>query len=246
MLIPVTAEDVARERRRTKIIWAVAVLALIGATVFLYRRSQAPHLAQEAFDAGQKLFAVARYPQAILSFDRAIALMPDYEEAFLMRGRSHVVQYENDQALADFGRAIELRPRDTRPLLERGGAYLLGKKFDLAIADASTAISADPKLAAAYNLRGLALREERKLPEALEDFNRALALVPNSDNYFQRGATYQLMGEYRLAVSDFTSTIEFQPDASQGYFARAECERALGDNEAAKKDHDKGRILDGR
>jgi tetratricopeptide (TPR) repeat protein len=246
ILVPMTADDDARKRRRTKLIWVLAVLAMVGATAYLYRRSQTPRLSQEAFEAGQRLFAVARYPQAILSFDRAVALNPGFEEAYLMRGRSHSAQYENDQALADFTRAIELSPRDTRPLLQRSSAYFLDKKFDLAVADASAAIAADPKLASAYNLRGMALREQGKLTEALADLNQAVALAPNPDNYFQRGATFQLLGEYRPAIADFTSTIEFQPDVAHGYFARAECERALGDAEAAKKDHQKGRILDGR
>jgi tetratricopeptide (TPR) repeat protein len=163
-----------------------------------------------------------------------------------MRGRSRVAQYQTDQAIEDFTKAIDLSPHDTRPLLDRGRAYLFNKKYALAIADATAALAADANLAPGYNLRGMALRETGKLKEALEDFKHAVSLAPNADNYYQRGATYQLLGEHSQAIGDFSRTIEFHPDIAQGYFARAESERALGDYAAAKKDHLQGRILDGR
>jgi hypothetical protein len=47
-----------------------------------------------------------------------------------------------------------------------------------------------------------------------------------------------------LAVADFTETIQNNPDAPQGYFARAESERALGDEAAAKRDYLAGRQRD--
>jgi tetratricopeptide (TPR) repeat protein len=246
ILIPVTAEDVARKGRRTKLIWVAALVAIVAMSAYVYKRAQDPRQAQESFDAGQRLFAVARYPQAILSFDRAITLMPGFEEALLMRGRSRVAQYENDQAIVDFTKAIEVKPGDTRALLDRGRAYLFNKKFELAITDASATLAIDSNLSAAYNLRGVARRELGNLMEALDDFNHAVTLAPNADNYYQRGATYQLLGQHKQAIDDFTATIEFLPDIAQGYFARAESERALGDDAAAKRDHLQGRILDGR
>ena len=246
ILIPVTAEDVARKRRRLILMWLAPVLALAAGAGWIYKRERDPQLAQESFDAGQKLLAVARYSQAILSFDRTISLAPGYADAYLMRGRARMAQYEGDQAVADFSKAIGLRPGDTRPLLDRARAYLLTKKYNPAIADATTALAIDPNLAAAYNLRGMARRELGNPRQALEDFQHAVTLAPEADNYYQRGATYQLLGEHRLAIADFSQNIEFHPDSAQGYFARAESERALGDEQAAKKDHLQGRILDGR
>lgn len=163
-----------------------------------------------------------------------------------MRGRSRVAQYQTDEAIGDFTQAAGLNPRDTRPWVERGRAYLLKKKYDLAIADAAAALAADANLAPAYNLRGMALRELGKRQEALDDFNHAVALSPTADNYYQRGATLQLLEEHRRAIADFSQTIAYHPDIAQAYFARAESERGVGDYASARKDHLRGRILDGR
>ena len=243
--VPVTAEGAARRKRRILISWVGGAAALVLAALWIHQRSTDPLRAQEAFDAGQQLIALARYDQAILRFDRAIALKPDFPDAWMMRGRAHAALYETDAAIGDFTHAVQLRPRDPEALLERGQVYLSQKDYGAAIQDGSASLAIDANRASAYNLRGTALRETGNPQKALEDFNRAVQLAPNADNYYQRGATYQRIGEHRLAIGDFTQTIAFQPGLAQAYYARAEAERDAGDLRAAEKDHLQGRILDG-
>jgi tetratricopeptide (TPR) repeat protein len=246
VLIPVTAEDVARRRRRiiSAIVTAVVALSLLAA--WIYKRSTDPLRAQESYDSGRRLFQVARYDQAILSFDRALALKPDFPEAWLMRARCYVSLYDPERAIPDFDRAVQLRANDTMTLIYRGRAHILLRDFPAAIADAAAALAIDAKLGVAYNLRGTAERGTGDPRKALDDFNRAVEFEPNADNYYQRGATHQLLGEHKLAIADFDRAIEFTPDMSQQYYARAESKRAIGDVEGAKKDHRQGLILDGR
>ncbi len=246
ILIPVTAEDVARHRRRfLTACWGAAAIVLVAAGL-IYKRSVDPIHAQESYDAGVRLLKIARYNQAILSFDRAVALRPDFADAYMQRGRAFEGDGKTDRAIRDFTKVIELRPSDPLALLRRGAAYLELKDFQSAIADSERAIQIDPKLAAAFNLRGMARRTMGDPRKALDDFNRAVALAPNGDNYYQRGATYQLLGDDRSAIADFDRVIEFKPDGAPGYFARAESRRAIGDVQGAKADHLRGRILDGR
>ena len=245
MLIPVRAEDVARHKRRILLSATVAILAALAIAGYLYKRYLDPMNARESFDAGTRSFKVARYNQAILSFDRAIALKPDLVDAYLLRGKSYVGNAEPEKALLDFSKVIELRPSDPTGWVERGAAYLELNKFEAAIDDASQAIAVNSKQAPAYNLRGSAIRKRGDPTKALEDFNRAVALDPSADNYYQRGATYQLLGEHPLAIADFTRVIEMIPDLGHAFFARAESRRAIGDLAGAQRDHRQGRILDG-
>jgi len=245
VLIPVTAEDASRSRRRVILTcWAVAI-AIAGTAGYIYKRSVDPIHARESYDAGERLYKTARYSQAILNFDRAVALRPDFGDAYYARGKAYAAQAQTENAIRDFGKVIALRPSDPRPRLDRANAYLDSKAFGSAIADVTRAIALDAKLSEAYNLRGTAIRATGDAKAALEDFNRAVALTPNLANYFQRGATYQLLGEHRLAIADFDQAIEFAPDQPQAYFARAESRRAIGDKAGADKDHVTGRILDG-
>jgi tetratricopeptide (TPR) repeat protein len=237
---------VARKARRTKLAWILPILAIAAVSGWIYKRSSDPIRAQQAFDAAQRLFDVARYDETIVSCDRAVALKPGLAEAYLLRGKAHAALYQGDQAIVDFTKAVELRSRDPQVLLERASAYLDQKNYTAAIADATAALAVDPNLARAHNLRGTGLRGARDTQAAIAEFTRAVEIDPNSDNYYQRGATYQLLADHGHAIEDFTQAIALDPDKPHTYFARAESERALGRTEEASKDHLRGRILDGK
>jgi tetratricopeptide (TPR) repeat protein len=246
ILIPVTAEDMARRKRRKVLTWVASIVAVLAISGWIYKRSTDPLRAQASFDAAQKLFAVARYNEAIVACDRTIALKSDFVDAYILRGRSHVVLSEPERAVPDFTKAIELRPRDPQAALERARAYIDEQNYTAAISDVASALALDRKLARASNVRGTALRALGDTKGAIAEFGRAAELEPNSDNFYQRGATYQMLGDHRNAILDFTSAIAWSPDQPQAYFARAESERDLGEKEKAEKDHSYGRYLDSR
>jgi tetratricopeptide (TPR) repeat protein len=245
VLVPISAGDFSR--RRSRIGWGVAavVLALLAAAGYMYKRTVDPMHARESFDAGTRLFKIARYNEAILSFDRAIGLNPDMVDAYLMRGKSYVGKADPEQSLHDFTKVIEMSPSNPAGWLARGAAYFDLNNLPAAIEDATHAIAANPNEAAAFNLRGSALRNSGDTKKAIEDFNRAVELQPTPGNYFERGSTYQILGEHKLAIADFDRVIEVIPDLASAFFARAESRRAIGDVSGAHQDHLQGRILDG-
>lgn len=245
VLIPVTADDVARHTWRVRLTITGVTLFVLASAGYMYKRYTDPLNAKASFDAGMRLFKIARYNQAILSFDRAIALKPDMVDAYLLRGRAYVGNAQPEHAIGDFTKVTELHPSDPTGWIERGVAYLDLNNFQAAINDASHAIAVNPNEGAAYNLRGSAVRKFGDPKKALVDFNRAVELSPIADNYYQRGATYQLLGEHQLAIADFDRVIELIPDLASAFFARAESFRAIGDSVAAQRDHRQGRILDG-
>lgn len=245
VLIPVTAEDVEREQRRRLMTWLAVGLIVVLAAGFVYKRVTDPHNAREAFDAGLGLLKATRYDQAILNFNRAVDLQPDFAEAYRMRARAYVAQSNPDLAIRDFSKVAELQPRDPLALTERGFAHLDKKEYADAVADAGRAIAIDPKLARAYNLRASARRAAGDPRKAVEDFTKAVELEPNLDNYFQRAATYQQLGEHQLAIADFGKAIEEDPQQPHTYYARAESRAALGDSAGAREDITAGRKIDG-
>ena len=246
VLVPVSAEDVERRSRRIRLAVGACALCVLAGAGLLYKRWVDPLHAQESYDSGVRLLQIARYDQAILSFDRSTALKPDMVEAYLMRARAYIGLSKPELAIRDFTRVLDLRPMDTQALVERGLTYLELKNFRDALSDANRAVEADANFAKAYNLRGLVVRAMGDPHKALQDFTRAVQLMPNEDNYYQRGATYQMLGDHRRAIVDFDQVIAYRPDGAPGYFARAESRRAIGDAEGAKADHQQGRNIDGR
>lgn len=244
--IPVMPQDLTRQRQRRWTVGAAAAILLILGALWMYRWQSAPYEALEAFDAGQRSFRNARYPQALASFERAIGAQPGYADAYLMRGRTNVALGKPLTAILDFNKVIELQPRNPEPFLERGTVHMSVRAYDDAFADFSRAVELAPKLDIAYNLRGTAFRSLGKPDQALADFNRAVELQPMLNNFFQRGATYQQLGRHDLAIKDFTSVIELDQNAPQSYLSRAQSLEALGDKEGAERDRQVARTLEGR
>ncbi len=246
LAIPVEAEDFARRRRR---IWlAVGAAAIIVAAIagWSYKRQLDPINALDAFDSGERYFRSARYQQALSSFDHAISLRPDYFDAYLMRGRSNAAMSKPSEAIPDFTKCIEMRPDDSVAFLDRGSAQFAIHSYKEALDDFTKAIELDPKLDTAFNLRATTLREIGENEKALVDFDRAVELRPIMNNFFQRGATYQLVGRHELAIADFSSAIKIDPYGPQAYYARALSYRALGNTAAAEQDRKYAAELDGR
>lgn len=246
VFIPVTAQDAARAALRKKLIWISAAVVVAGVSAWLYKRSADPVGANQAFESAKTLFEAARYDQAILACNRAIGLEKSLTDAYMLRGRAHMALYDSTLAIADFTEAAKQQPRDPQILLERASAYLDEKNYPAVIADATAALALSPRLARAYNLRGRAIRASGDPQRAIAEFDHAVEIEPGPETYYERGATYQALNDHHRAIEDFSQAIAYGPDRPQTYYARAESERAIGEDQQAEADHQQGRRLDGR
>jgi tetratricopeptide (TPR) repeat protein len=241
-----SAEVFVARKRRIVAAWIGAGVLVALLAAWTYRRSVDPIEAQRAEDEGRRLLKATRYPEAILSFDHALALKSDLPEAYLLRGRARMAVSSVAPAIRDFDTVIRLRPGDAEAFVERAQAHLRQENYAAAIEDCGMALARNPKIALAYTLRAIALRQSGSPQQALEDLNRSVDLAPSESNYFQRAATYQALGKHKLAVADLDRVIVLKPDGPQAYFARAQSRRALGDEAGANQDHKQGLLLDGR
>lgn len=81
------------------------------------------------YDRGDKLANLGQYPEALDSFNQAIELQPDYQEAWVFRGvvLIHLQRYQ--EALSSCNQALEIKPNDSEAWTFRGAAlYNLGRK----------------------------------------------------------------------------------------------------------------------
>ena len=105
--------------------------------------------AEEYYNLGVYLTEKERYEHAIMQFDRALELEPDYSDAYHGRGRAYYDKGDYWSAIADYTRAIELNSGLVRAYLDRGIAYRRCGNEAQALADFKRCIelSSDPSLA---------------------------------------------------------------------------------------------------
>jgi tetratricopeptide (TPR) repeat protein len=101
----------------------------------------ADYLAQgdDAFDRGDCAYAIAAYSQAI-------ALDPQYAEAYNNRAYAYMMEEDYARALPDLDRAIQLRPTYIHALMNRGDIYNYDYAIDRqkAVADYDRIIAQGP------------------------------------------------------------------------------------------------------
>jgi tetratricopeptide (TPR) repeat protein len=245
-MVPVSAEDFARAKRRIVYKWLGAALLLILVGVLIYQRSTSSQDSRKALRDGEQMLKAGRYTESIQSFDRVLAADKGSVDAYLFRARANAALNQTEAAVRDFTKVIQLQPAKAGAFAERAAVHLSSDDYQAVIADCGEAISRDPKLTYAYNLRGMAYRALGNLPKSMEDFNHAVELAPGLDTYFQRATTYQSLGDHAKAIADLDQVISLFPTSPMGYLARARSRDAIGDAAGARSDRETGRQLEDR
>src|SRR5258708_23222707 len=101
--------------------------------------------------------------------------------------------------------------------------------MDLALADYESALLANSQQPAVLTARGIIYRGRGEYQKAIDEFNRALAMDDDSDAYYERAQTYELLGENRKALEDFDRVVAALRDAPHLLRARALGKKNLGD-----------------
>ena len=90
--------------------------------------------------------AMSKFEEAILDYDHAIDLKPDFAQAYNNRGNAYAMQGDNARAIVDYDKAIKLVPNYASALQNRAVAHeVLGNKAE-AIRDYRAALRLDGTL----------------------------------------------------------------------------------------------------
>ena len=111
------------------------------------------------------LVTLERSAEALDNFKRAIAIKPDYAEAFYNQGNALKGLDRYDEALKSYDRAIALRPSYAKPHCNRGSVLdILGRPAD-ALVCYDRALAIQPDFAEAMLNRCGALRGLKRIDE---------------------------------------------------------------------------------
>ena len=178
--------------------------------------------AYEFYARAREAYSKDDWIQAMLDYNRAIELDPQYVKAYNNRGLVYSALKEYFKAIADYNQALELDPKSAPTYTNRGNAYFELKEYFKAISDYNQALELKPKLAQAYYKRGNAYFELKDYIKAISDYNRAIELEYKSKwAYHNRGMAFFRLKDYYKAITDFNRAIELDPRYMSAYKYRA-------------------------
>jgi tetratricopeptide (TPR) repeat protein len=146
--------------------------------------------------AGASLLAQrGEYRAAIAAFEMALELLPDYADTYLAIGIAYEQLNEWNCALEYYNRAIELDPTGEKSPQQRFADVV-------------------------YFGRGNLRAKIGDFSGAIEDFTWRIQNRPEDARaYVERGSCYYHLQNYQLALSDFTTAIQLDPQP-EVYFNR--------------------------
>jgi predicted O-linked N-acetylglucosamine transferase (SPINDLY family) len=163
---------------------------------------------------GYALLSMNRPAEAIASFDKAIALKPEWvAEDYRARGNALLMLNRCEEALSSFEKAVALRPDYAIAHSDRAYALVLLNRPSEAFASYEIAISRDPKLADAWLGRGNILTDLTRYDDALAAYNHALLLRPDlAGAWVGRGNVYARRGAHDKAAAEYDRALRLKPD----------------------------------
>lgn len=191
---------------------------------------------KDYFQKGSLSFQQSNFTDAIVQFDKAIALNPNYTEAYFDRGVSKANLGQNEAAILDYQKSEELGLRTSILYSNYGIAYYQLKQFDKALAYLEKAVEIDANNSYAYKCRGDIKYDRNDNKGAINDYTTAILLKPSAANYFARALAFYYLKEYKKAIADMDIAIELNPNVAQYYFDRGDAKEMLSDFNGACRD----------
>ncbi|HEY1125381.1 MAG TPA: tetratricopeptide repeat protein [Sphingobium sp.] len=168
--------------------------------------------------AGALNARIGRFDRAAALYDVAVALAPDYFEAWNNRGNALRELGRFDDALASFDAAVRLHPAYAEAHMNRGIALAGLKRHDEALVSYAAAIQLNPGRAEAHNNRGNTLQALNRPEDALADFDRAIALNPAfADALVNRGNTLKALNRLEDALASYDQALAIQPGSAEAW-----------------------------
>jgi tetratricopeptide (TPR) repeat protein len=170
---------------------------------------------------GNQLWRVARNEDAVSAFEKAIALKPDYYEAYYGRGLAFGAQNKDREAFDSFKKATEINPEFYQAWRQRAANLYYLKKYGEALSEIERAIALASDDFALYWWRSLILFELERYAEATQNSTEAIALNPNSAiAYVFRAQLYAMSNKPDLAIADLDRALQINPKNADPYKLR--------------------------
>lgn len=133
------------------------------------------------FYMGNAFYALENYDSAVVHYQSAVDIEPDYSKAYVNMGIAFDAQRQASRASWAYEKAIENNPKDVLAYCHLGFNLFNRGKIAEAVSNYQTALAIDPDCAQAHYNLGLAFANAKIFKEALLEWTRVIELDPDGE-----------------------------------------------------------------
>jgi len=122
---------------------------------------------------GNALKQQGKLEEPIEAYNKALAIKPDYAEAYHNMGLTLQEQGKLEEAIEAYNKALYIKPDYAEAYHNMGNALKQQDKLEEAIEAYNRALAIKPDYAQVYSNMGITLQEQGKLEEAIEAFEKS-------------------------------------------------------------------------
>jgi tetratricopeptide (TPR) repeat protein len=162
--------------------------------------------------------------EGMKKLEKAIALYPQFKEAYVEVGEAYIIQKEYHNALAEYNRVLKIDARYSPGYYGKGKAYTGLKQLSQAIDQFTLAIQNDAEYMEAYIERGNAYQQRGLENSDSEDFQRAINDHEQADRlkkkYVDLGNKYLEQKDYISALSQYDRVLKIDLKYASCYYGK--------------------------
>lgn len=170
------------------------------------------------------------YHKALKDFEECEKLIEKHDKdnlskLYMLMAGIYAATNKKEEAIEYYSKSINEKKENNEAFIYRGDLYFYMEAFGKAIDDYAAALNIvktdDSKTKEyLYTQRAQSYMEIGEYEKAINDIDQAISLSPNYYQYIVRGEANRLAGRYKIAVIDFSKSIEIEPDNSLAYYRR--------------------------
>jgi superkiller protein 3 len=167
---------------------------------------------------GNALFEKGKVDEAVVQYQKALEINPDYAEACNNLGNALLQKGKVDEAIAQLQRAQQLKPDYAEACNNLGNALLQKGNVAEAIAHVQRALQIKPDFANAHDVLGNALLQKGNVAEAITQFQEALQINPhNAEACYNLGNARLRQGNVAEAIAQYQMALQIKPDFADAH-----------------------------
>jgi len=183
--------------------------------------------------------SIGELTDAVKSFEKAIAIKPNFTDAYYNLGITFQELNMLEAAVKNYEKALEIQPKYAIVHNNLGIVFKeLGQIHD-SIRSYEKAIASQPDFPEAHNNLGNAFRENGQLDEAIKFYEKAIALNSEfSDAYNNVGIALFELGQPNDAIKFYEKALEIEPSYTEVYNNLGNALKETGQQDNAVKSYE--------